>query len=299
MLSTGIPELQSEDDLEYLRSTLRLDLTDKQAAEYFTQLIYQSLNTKETRLNFLFHMWAHNKWISLAYQQQQHRQPLTSQSQGSLCVDWCDRVTTFPKRFCVQFSIVYFVKTLIICNSMSEYWILGEGDGRCAQNIYFSFFRILSNLVRKNVNVFTYFFVISLCWHLFLQMWQEYRENRKVRNFLQSYKKQSKRLSKKELKVKNPSAINTLLLNVFAQQSNLSSLLDSKVWLFSFSLSTSIDWIHCCCVWVSRVSLRMRGYFQFSREDWWISHLLEADWSSQNHFWLGIHWFRSSTARWS
>jgi hypothetical protein len=61
MLSTGIPELQSEDDLEYLRSTLRLDLTDKQAAEYFTQLIYQSLNTKETRLNFLFHMWAHNK----------------------------------------------------------------------------------------------------------------------------------------------------------------------------------------------------------------------------------------------
>jgi phosphatidylinositol-4,5-bisphosphate 3-kinase len=61
MLSTGIPELRSKADIEYLRDTLQLNLTDEEAAEYFKRLIYLSLNTKTTRLNFLIHMWVHNK----------------------------------------------------------------------------------------------------------------------------------------------------------------------------------------------------------------------------------------------
>ncbi len=48
MLSTGIPELQSEKDLDYLREAFSLDLTDEEAAKKFNRLIDESLNTKAT-----------------------------------------------------------------------------------------------------------------------------------------------------------------------------------------------------------------------------------------------------------
>ena len=59
MLSTGIPELKSEEDIEYLRDAFTLDKPAKFAEERFTSLIYESLNTKTTQLNNAIHIWAH------------------------------------------------------------------------------------------------------------------------------------------------------------------------------------------------------------------------------------------------
>lgn len=58
MLSTGIPELSSNDDLAYLREALDSDLTEDQAAKHFERLIYESLSTKTTQLNGLVHLLA-------------------------------------------------------------------------------------------------------------------------------------------------------------------------------------------------------------------------------------------------
>eukprot|EP01119_Soliformovum_irregulare_P017393 TRINITY_DN5165_c0_g1_i1.p1 TRINITY_DN5165_c0_g1~~TRINITY_DN5165_c0_g1_i1.p1 ORF type:complete len:1287 (-),score=389.49 TRINITY_DN5165_c0_g1_i1:1418-5278(-) len=56
MLSTGIPELQSVEDLWYLRDAFSLDYTDEKAREKFTTLIYESLATKTTQLNNAIHI---------------------------------------------------------------------------------------------------------------------------------------------------------------------------------------------------------------------------------------------------
>lgn len=58
MVSTGIPELQSIDDLDYLREALQLDCTDDEAAALFRDLIHESLNTKATTFNFAVHLAA-------------------------------------------------------------------------------------------------------------------------------------------------------------------------------------------------------------------------------------------------
>ncbi|KAH3761571.1 phosphatidylinositol-4,5-diphosphate 3-kinase [Pelomyxa schiedti] len=59
MLSTGIPELQSEADIEYLRSALGVNLDNLQATEKFTQLINESLSAKSQTLNDIAHGLAH------------------------------------------------------------------------------------------------------------------------------------------------------------------------------------------------------------------------------------------------
>lgn len=59
MLSTGIPELQSEDDIQYLRQALVLDLTDEEAGKHFTKLIGESLYSMSTQLMFVTHIMAH------------------------------------------------------------------------------------------------------------------------------------------------------------------------------------------------------------------------------------------------
>ncbi|KAF2077284.1 hypothetical protein CYY_001409 [Polysphondylium violaceum] len=63
MLSTGIPELRSESDIVYLRDKFRLDLNDKEASERFKKLIYESINTLTTQINFAIHIMAHRKAI--------------------------------------------------------------------------------------------------------------------------------------------------------------------------------------------------------------------------------------------
>ena len=58
MLSTGIPELSTNDDLSYLRDALAFELTEEQAAKHFQDLIYESLRTKTTQLNNYVHLIA-------------------------------------------------------------------------------------------------------------------------------------------------------------------------------------------------------------------------------------------------
>lgn len=87
MVSTGIPELQSVEDIDYLRQALALDLNDDRAHDLFKSLvgllslylsIYLSLDlsfvpnqclwsqieeilaSKATTLNFAIHLWAKN-----------------------------------------------------------------------------------------------------------------------------------------------------------------------------------------------------------------------------------------------
>lgn len=60
MVSSGISQLRSLDDLEYLRHALALELTDEEASKRFLQLIQDSINNNITQLNNAVHMLAHS-----------------------------------------------------------------------------------------------------------------------------------------------------------------------------------------------------------------------------------------------
>lgn len=49
MLSTGIPELNKEEDLNYLREAFSLNMNNEEANNYFKKLIHESLNTMSLR----------------------------------------------------------------------------------------------------------------------------------------------------------------------------------------------------------------------------------------------------------
>jgi len=59
MLSTGIPELKTDEDINYLRNAFAPAKTEKEAGKFFMALIDESLNTKSTQVNFLIHNLAH------------------------------------------------------------------------------------------------------------------------------------------------------------------------------------------------------------------------------------------------
>ena len=60
MLSTGIPELRSSDDIIYLRDALCLDLNEADAGQAFRDLIFESLRLGwSTQLNWWIHNLAH------------------------------------------------------------------------------------------------------------------------------------------------------------------------------------------------------------------------------------------------
>ncbi|KAI9190138.1 Phosphatidylinositol 4,5-bisphosphate 3-kinase catalytic subunit alpha isoform [Blastocladiella emersonii ATCC 22665] len=60
MLSTGIPELQTVDDLSYLRDAFCLGMSEAEAAEEFQGLIYESIRLGwSTQLNWWVHNLAH------------------------------------------------------------------------------------------------------------------------------------------------------------------------------------------------------------------------------------------------
>jgi len=61
MLSTGIDELQEANDVEYLRDSLCLHLNEEDAVAHFTKLIWKSLNSKSTQINFFVHNMAKKK----------------------------------------------------------------------------------------------------------------------------------------------------------------------------------------------------------------------------------------------
>ena len=56
MLCRGIPELETEEDIEWLKEKLMLDLTDDDAAAAFRAEILNSMKTTATRLNDAAHI---------------------------------------------------------------------------------------------------------------------------------------------------------------------------------------------------------------------------------------------------
>ena len=57
MISTGLPELASEQDLNYIRTTLHLDYSDAMALENFRKDFNESLRNAWTiSLDWWFHM---------------------------------------------------------------------------------------------------------------------------------------------------------------------------------------------------------------------------------------------------
>ena len=67
MLSTGIPELSTLEDLDYLKESFFIGFSDEEASKYMEGLVFESLKTKTTQLNNFFHIIAHQKenWDSL------------------------------------------------------------------------------------------------------------------------------------------------------------------------------------------------------------------------------------------
>jgi phosphatidylinositol kinase/protein kinase (PI-3 family) len=61
MLHSGITEIRSADDIQYLRLALSVDYTTEEATALFTKLIFASLKTKATRFNNAVHIFAHRK----------------------------------------------------------------------------------------------------------------------------------------------------------------------------------------------------------------------------------------------
>ncbi|GIQ85281.1 phosphatidylinositol Kinase, partial [Kipferlia bialata] len=59
MVETGIPELKNVSDIAYMRDMFRLDLSDDEAADFFADLIVQSLKTRTTQANNMVHILAH------------------------------------------------------------------------------------------------------------------------------------------------------------------------------------------------------------------------------------------------
>ena len=62
MKCTGIPELRSVEDIEYLRSVLVLDKSEKAAEEHFKSQIQKCLKVQwSTQINWMTHIWAHGR----------------------------------------------------------------------------------------------------------------------------------------------------------------------------------------------------------------------------------------------
>jgi len=59
VISSGILEFESIQDLEYLRFSLQPSLTEEEATQYFTDLIWKSMRSKAAQFNFFVHNVAH------------------------------------------------------------------------------------------------------------------------------------------------------------------------------------------------------------------------------------------------
>ena len=59
MVSTGIPQLRTFEDIHYLREAFELQKSEEEASKHFDRLIIESLNTKRTQINNAIHIMAH------------------------------------------------------------------------------------------------------------------------------------------------------------------------------------------------------------------------------------------------
>lgn len=56
MMSTGLPELQSYEDIEYLRNTLQCNKADKEARDYFLLQLKSAIDgSAYTKIDWFFH----------------------------------------------------------------------------------------------------------------------------------------------------------------------------------------------------------------------------------------------------
>ena len=60
MMSSGMPELQQEDDIIYLKNQLMLELNDDEARDHFEKEIKKSLGDTFRRIDNLIHNVRHN-----------------------------------------------------------------------------------------------------------------------------------------------------------------------------------------------------------------------------------------------
>jgi len=61
MLGTGLPELQTAEDIQYLRKAFNMDMSDREAGEEMERLINESLTCWTTRFNNAIHLFAHKE----------------------------------------------------------------------------------------------------------------------------------------------------------------------------------------------------------------------------------------------
>lgn len=59
MIACGLPELQSERNLEWMRTALAVGVPDAKAENDLVTLIYTCLDTRFTQINDMFHMLKH------------------------------------------------------------------------------------------------------------------------------------------------------------------------------------------------------------------------------------------------
>merc|ERR1711865_627709 len=59
MISSGLPELQTEEDLYWLREKLSLAMTEDEASAHFRAMIKESLENDRTKINNFFHIMKH------------------------------------------------------------------------------------------------------------------------------------------------------------------------------------------------------------------------------------------------
>jgi len=59
MLSTGMPELKSAENLFYLRDAFAVDKSDEEASQFFRSLIMKALGSTATRVNNAIHILVH------------------------------------------------------------------------------------------------------------------------------------------------------------------------------------------------------------------------------------------------
>lgn len=60
MLSSGIPELKSKDDIMYLKNKLATDMSEEKALDFFRQQFDESLTLSfTTRFDWIFHAINH------------------------------------------------------------------------------------------------------------------------------------------------------------------------------------------------------------------------------------------------
>ena len=62
MLTSGIPQLTTVSDLDYLKYTLALEMTEDEAKRNFRNKLIEALNSMSVKINWLIHNYVHGNW---------------------------------------------------------------------------------------------------------------------------------------------------------------------------------------------------------------------------------------------